>query len=319
MLNTLRFVQGAIAKKDFVPALTHFRIKDGRITGFNGRLALSSPIDLDLDVTPQATTLVKAIGQCQGTVQIHLTPKGRLAVKSGSFRVYIDCLENAQFPEIEPEGTVIPAPEGLLQAMKVMVPFIGEDASRPWANGLLFRGPSVYATNNIYFVEYWLGMGMPVEVNVPKSTVQEILRIGEDPTSLQVETNSLTFFYEGDRWLRTQLFTDEWPDLSDMFERHSTDPSAIPSGLFEGAKTLLPFIQSDRGLYLLQDRIATHPDSGVGAEVEMEGLPDKDMRFNVDQLLLMEKLADESALSAYPNPCIFYGDRIRGLLAGMTL
>ena len=40
MLAELKFVQGAVAKKDFIPSLTHFEIKDGMIKGLNGSLAL---------------------------------------------------------------------------------------------------------------------------------------------------------------------------------------------------------------------------------------------------------------------------------------
>jgi len=44
MLKELRFVQGAVAKKDFVPAMTHFRIEKGTVRSFNGNLAICSPL-----------------------------------------------------------------------------------------------------------------------------------------------------------------------------------------------------------------------------------------------------------------------------------
>ncbi len=44
MLSALKFVKGAVSTKDYVPALTHFQIKGGRVTGYNGKLSLSSPI-----------------------------------------------------------------------------------------------------------------------------------------------------------------------------------------------------------------------------------------------------------------------------------
>ncbi len=42
MLDTLKFIQGAVARKDHVPALVHFRIAGGRIRGFNGTLSLAA-------------------------------------------------------------------------------------------------------------------------------------------------------------------------------------------------------------------------------------------------------------------------------------
>src|SRR5690606_31461165 len=104
MLDALKFVQGAVARRDFVPALTHFQIRDGYIRGFNGKIALCAPIDLDLDATPKAAPFIKAIEACRDTVELSLTPNGRLAIRSGSFKAYIDCLEGEEFPNVEPEG-----------------------------------------------------------------------------------------------------------------------------------------------------------------------------------------------------------------------
>ena len=67
MLEVLKFVKGAVGKKDYVPALTHFQIADGRITGFNGKISLSSPIALDLECCPKAIPFVKAIEACTDT------------------------------------------------------------------------------------------------------------------------------------------------------------------------------------------------------------------------------------------------------------
>ena len=44
MLKALKFVQGAVSKKDLVPALTHFRIENGTVRSYNGMLALCTPI-----------------------------------------------------------------------------------------------------------------------------------------------------------------------------------------------------------------------------------------------------------------------------------
>ena len=54
MLAALKFVQGAVARRDFVPALTHFYIADGFVKGYNGRIAICAPIDVDLVATPKA-------------------------------------------------------------------------------------------------------------------------------------------------------------------------------------------------------------------------------------------------------------------------
>ena len=96
MLEAIKFTRGAIAKKDFVAELTHFHIAKGRITGFNGMMALSAPIELDLDVRPKADTFAKALHACEDTVTMHVTPTGRLSIKSGRFKALIECFPDEQ-------------------------------------------------------------------------------------------------------------------------------------------------------------------------------------------------------------------------------
>lgn len=314
MLDALKFVQGAVAKKDFVQALTHFHISGGFIKGYNGSLALCSPIDLDLEVTPKATPFIKAIATCKDTVQLNMTPAGRLSIKSGSFKAFVDCIDEA-YPDVQPEGEVLELDGALLKALKKLNPFIADDASRQWARGIMFRGPSAFATNNVALVEYWLGYNFPVEVNIPKPAVQELIRIGEEPTKVQVCENSVTFHYASGRWLRTQTYSTQWPDMAKVLNRDSTQ-QPFPEGFFEALADLLPFADDLERAFFLNTRMATTPADGLGASVDLAGLPEQGI-YHIKQLQLLEAIAETIDLSQYPAPCLFYGDRIRGAIVGM--
>lgn len=314
MLDALKFVQGAVAKKDFVQALTHFHISGGFIKSYNGSLALCSPIDLDLEATPKADPFIKAIATCKDTVQLNMTPAGRLSIKSGSFRAFVDCTDEA-YPDVQPEGEVLELDGALLKALEKLNPFIAEDASRQWARGILFRGRSAFATNNVTLVEYWLGYDFPVEVNIPKPAVQELIRIGEEPTKVQVCENSVTFHYASGRWLRTQTYSTRWPDTAKILDRDSTQ-QPFPEGFFEALADLLPFADDLERVYFLNTRMATTPVEGLGASVDLVGLPEQGI-YNIRQLQLLEAVAETIDLSQYPAPCLFYGDRVRGAIVGM--
>ena len=54
LLDALKFVQGSVAKKELQEGLTHFRIVDGTVRGFNGTISLCSPVPLNIDCTPKA-------------------------------------------------------------------------------------------------------------------------------------------------------------------------------------------------------------------------------------------------------------------------
>lgn len=315
MLSSLKFVQGAVAKKDFVPALNHFRIEGGRVKGQNGMIALSGPIDLDLSITPKAVEFTKAIQACNDTISLHLTPAGRLSIKSGRFKAFVDCLSEP-FPAVEPEGAEIKLDGTFLEVVKQLAPFIAEDASRPWARGILFRGASAFATNNVVLVERWLGYNFPVAINVPKQAVSELLRINEEPERLQVTESSVTFHFSNARWLRTQTYGLEWPDVSRVLNQPGT-PMPFPKTLFSAIETLVPFVGEQSKIFFMPDgSITTSESEGQGASVALDPFGALGT-YNIHQVMLLQGVATKIDLTRYPAPCIFYGDRIRGALVGM--
>lgn len=318
MIDALRFVQGAVATKDFVPELTHFRIVNGHIMGFNGRLALCSPIDLDITAAPKASTFAKALASCGDKVSLRLTPAGRLAVVSDGFRVYVDCIEDYAF-DYYPEGSSYPVPAGFLDAIELISRFIGEDASRPWSMAVHIRGGGLYATNNVVAVEYWLGGDLPAWT-IPHNAVKELLRIGQSPISIQSDGRSLTFWYGQGKWLRTQLVEQEWPlkQFENIFAQATPKRcEPVNSELFAALDKIRPFMpnKSNR-VMLLGNRIATHEEEGVGASVDVSDIPER-RAFNRDMLAMLHNVATAYNLDA--EPAYFMGDRLRGVIMGMNL
>lgn len=315
MLTELKFVQGSVAKKDFLPALTHFVIEDGYVRGFNGTLALCSPIPFDIACKPKAATLIKAIGNCEESILLSMTPTGRLSVKSGKFKAFIDCVEGDTVHAMPEGDTVVIDGAVLLQAFKVLAPFIGDDASRPWSNGILLKGASAYATNNITLVEYWTGVNVAEPLNIPRAAVRELLRIDEAPVSVQLSDKSITFHFDGGRWLRTQLFDTEWPDLARVLNRESA-PQPLNAELFDALKTVQPFVDKLGRIHFTPGRVQTSLEEGEGAGYDLPGFEHTGI-YQIEMLKLLEGTAQAIDWSTYPNPCMFFGERLRGAIIGM--
>lgn len=318
MIEAIKFVRGAVAKKDFVPELTHFRIKDQRITGFNGIIALSSPIDLDLDVRPKATTFAKAVQTCETTISMHVTPTGRLSVKSGKFRALIECLpdDHAQIP-VAPEGSEIDIGPDFMKAVRAVSPFMGFDASRPWAEGIMLKNQSAYATNNVCFVEYWHGHHMPLPLNIPKIAVNELLRIGQDPERVIATQSSITFHYEDGRWLRSALLGDNWPEQAfTLFDGQQFNYQPMPEDLFSALKELKAFMDTESRVHFRHDGVATSASEDVGAVVEVEVA--EGPVFNYKMLSLLEGI-EQIDFTPHPRPCGFMSGMMRGLILGLNV
>lgn len=314
MLKELKFVMGAVSKKDMIPAMKHFAIEGGKVRAYNGTLALCSPIPFNIDCYPKADMLYKAIANCDETVTLALTPAGKLSVRSGSFRALINCVEKSEV-HLEPEGTLTECDgEALLRAFKLLEPFVGDDASRPWANGVLLRGQSAFATCNVVLVEYWLGINLPRTLNVPAAAIREVIRIGEPPARLQIAENSISFLYSDGRWIRTQLFSTEWPDLAKVLDRaHSAGP--IDDRIFDALAKLKPFTdKSDRVLFRA-GVVSTHENEDEGGHVDIDGSTMQGI-YSLEMLALLKGVATHADFSAYPKPCLFFGDMVRGAIVG---
>ncbi len=316
MLEALKFVQGAVASKGFAPELTHFRIENGVIKGFNGALALASPIDLNLDVTPKAIPFIKAIMACKETTAMSLTKAGRLSIKSGKFKAFIDCIDET-YPEVLPEGDKIEIKTDFIDALKTVAPYMAEDASRPWARGVLLDGQTITATNNIVIAQCWIANAFPLRINLPAKAVKELIRIKAVPTHVSCTDKTVTFYFEDGRWLRSNLVDMDWPNINKVLDRES-EQKPIPAGFFEAIEDVKPFVDEVGRIIFTSEGIRTSFADNEGASVDIEGLA-SETSFNVGHLASIEKIVHTIDFSMYPAPCIFYGANLRGAIVGMQL
>lgn len=316
LLAALKFVQGAVARKDIKPEMTHFSIENNRVTAFNGQLALSSPLDCAIDCSPKATTLIKAIQQCEDTVAMSLTPAGKLRVASGKLKVLVNCVERTQ-ALVKPEGQEIPINgEVLVKAFKMLEPFIADDASRPWSNGILLRDNCAYATCNVILVQYWLGQSLPHPVNIPYAAVKEVIRIGEPPVSIRMDGNSVSFMYESERWIRTQLFPTDWPDSIQRILDKPSDAKPLDPEVFNCVATLKPFLSDTGSIFFNEDVVSTHVDDEEGGHCKIEQ-PIKGI-YAYDMFMALKGVATHADLTEWPRPCMFFGPQLRGAIIGRT-
>lgn len=318
MLKELKFVQGAVAKRDLMPAMTHFRIEGGFVRSYNGVLALCSPIDCNIDCIPKADKLVKAIGRCKDVMTMTLCPNGKLEISSGPFHVFIDCIEG-ETHHVEPAGTRVDFDgAALLKALKVVYPFIGDDASRPWTNGVLLRGQSAFATNNVCLIEYWVGAIFPHVINIPEVAITEMLRIDEAPTFAQMDTNSVTFHYSDGRWIRTQLLETTWPELTKILDVEC-NATPIDPRLFEALESLDGFTDKAGRVYIRNGMLRTeNDDTESGAAYAVNGLGIEGA-YQIKMLSLLAGVATHADFTRYPEPTMFFGDMLRGAIMGMRM
>lgn len=320
ILDSLKFVKGSVASKEFIEGLTHFKIQDGTVRGFNGTFALCAPIDLSVDCTPHALDLVKAIENCEDAVQMTLLDNGKLHIKSGKFQVRIKTITK-ETPHVEPEGVKYEIDgETLLKGLKALQPFISTDASRPWSTGVLYNNGSMFATNNVTLVEYWSGVQVPINVVIPRLAIKELLKLKEVPNCIQVSPNSITFHFDGAKWLRTQTLDESaWPDIRKIIE---CDPKelnivAMDESLFSALDAIKPFADKLANAYIEHGEARTHFDETEGAKYRINDTNIQGV-WRIEILQALKGVAKNVAFN-YPQKSYFFGDNLRGVFLGVLI
>lgn len=243
MLEELERVKGAVSSKDLLPVLTHFHIYDGRIQGGNGFVTIDAPCSLRWNVTVPADRLIAALSACKVEPVLSVSPT-RLSVKAGAFSAWVPLLPQDEYPRGEATSGVTHTCSSLRETIKKCYDFIGTDASRPWGRALLLRDGFAWATMNTALIR--VPQPWPCEVEVPVFALDELLRMPDDPDGFAADENSITFFYKDGAWLRSQLFSSHWPDVSGLARLMDVECEPLPAGLAEAVSHLLPFVRDPK-------------------------------------------------------------------------
>lgn len=315
VLDPLKFVYSAIDKKSAVIEMTHFLIENGHVRATNGVLSLGSPIELDLKCAPHAETALLAVRSCKDVISLSLTDGGRLRVGSGRFRALVPCSDTNGEYHPKPSGMEVDIDgEKLLAAFQRLEPFVAVDNLRPWANGILLRGQSAFATNNICLIEAWLGVDLPLTANIPLAAIKAVTSQNTHPSKVLMDERSITFMYDNGRWIKTQLYESEWPLLERILNVSCT-PREIPKDFFAGIDAITKFTDNGR-VYFRDGKMCSSPSDKEGATYEVEGLPEKGL-YKAEAVKLLAGVATSADFDRYPETAIFYGENVRGAVIGM--
>lgn len=314
LLDSLKFAARAIAASELHQGSAHLRIERRRVLGFNGVLTMSAPVDLGFDAAPLATTLIRALEAATDVVALTQESATRLQVKAGKLRVAVPCLPLAEAPQSLPAGLGRPLGCPLREALMALRPFVGTDATRPWACGIQIRNDCAFATNNVIVVQRFLGAAFQQNLNLPVELVDEIIAEKEEPNTYQTDGSSLTLNYADGRWIKSQLLALDGPDMAAVLDKTWVDCDFcdVKTELVEAIKTLDKFGDY---VYSLGDKLATEKDATSGTSVEMS--MDAKGKFSLKHLKLVLKAATHMNLKLEPKPGLFVGDRLRGAIVSL--
>ena len=274
MRDAFQVVRGAVSTKDLVPVLTHFAVHESRIHGFDGRVHISAPCKGlgGMSFTVKADLLMAAIDACEGDPKLAADDR-TVTITGGTFTATLPTGDMSQFPLPAPPAKRKGGVSKLPEVLKVLQPFIGEDASRPWCSSIKFGDGYACATNNVTLAcckldTSWCAMP---DCALPIFAVDELLRIGRAPTHVaQDGDHALVFYFNGDIWLRTTLVDGGWPDALAVVRAAHKDAKLRPihPGLAAAVARVQPFCPDPKHpmVQLVGDAVKT-PDGTMAASV----------------------------------------------------
>ena len=317
MLETLKFVRGAVATKDLIPVLTHFRISEGRIQGQNGRVCIDAPWDgPDMDVVVDAVKFLRAVDACGGEPKI-TCKEGWLSITRGKFRARLATRLMSDYPTVDASTTwpyVVSVGEKTMAALRLLQPFIATDASRPWACSILISDGKAYATNNAVLAVADMPWWESHDVVLPSFMVDELLRIGQAPRDLAWTDQALCARYADGSWLWSKRTDGAWPgtlkqlqeQLAAVEEWHD-----VPDDLRDALAKLRPFFPDAKWPIVRTGEAGVSTNDGdSSAAISVGALPEA--AFRMESLDLVATVAKQWNLAASPVP--WRADGIAGLL-----
>lgn len=327
-------VKGALSSKDYISSLTHYHLKQGKIFAANGALVASAPVDEALEHVVPADELEKALN-IFGEDAEYIWSAETLLVKKSRKRMTVRLLAPEQVDLIEPVAELHKVPKRFISGMRSVRPFISDDATRPWAlTAWLHRnqyGSHVWtATNNMTVAEADAEssddkLAQTIDCQIPNFAVDYVLARQEAVIGFGCTENKATFAFDDGSQITTQLFSVKMPEqvskmVADCYDA-PTQYQPLNSDWCDAYKTVVQISPEE---IVFKPNLMSAGKKQATMEVEIETQRPRDITkpdsyWNPKFLTPVVDAATKIDFGNYPNACKFYGDGVRGLMAGKVV
>lgn len=319
----LEFIFPAYKEKpQGAPYPSFCRIGNQQIVAFDGVVALGHPIDEDLSICPHLGRLNDAIKKAGDTLNLTELDSGRLSIKGDNLRVIVPCVDPVTIPAVMPDIQCAVIDNRIREGMAAVTGAIKEgDANTRWIEtAALLRANTIFTTNGNLCFEFYHGIDLPPGLTLPKLALTAVIKTGKALTGFGFSGSTVTFFFEDGAWLKTQMFTEQYPDVdrllnNEIGQRGPADLPECPPGLFEAIEAVKPHADGS-AIYLGPGVVKSHSQNDVGADYPVEGVTGFHV-FNADYMKMIAPHAQRIDLNNSDRSAIFYGDRIRGVIMKM--
>ncbi len=307
MRQALEFVSKAVGKT--APS-SFIALTPSGLLAWDGELAAGHPFVAGVECQPSFHKLFAAVKHNEGAFSLSVNSSGKLVYKAGKVRATIDCLSGVtHFPALEGTPSAIDGAR-FVHALKEVLPFAAaKDNARHYLHAVKAAAGVLYATDGrVAVMTKERFSGVP-DCVLPLTAVHALVHDKKVPTHCFSDPNNafVCFGYEDGAWLRTQLYQDEWPNVSHVIEKAGGIAEEVSQEAREALTKLLQMGAKDRVLL-------TH--EGCEAEGFFVGGVAGKGAYSLTTLRNVLNAADVFAWGSYPSPAFFEGPLLKGVVVG---
>lgn len=325
LLEALKFVSVATDNDAHLGiAAKHVRMTDNMAVAYDGQLAAGHPIVEELTLCPQIDQLTRALAKSGKSLVVSETPSGRLSVKGEKLQAFVPCLKPEELAPVYPDPNIAPVDERIKAAFRCCGTLASEQGKRVVEASLMLRGGDCTGTNGAAILQFWHGNDLPpMGMVLPKvfcaavaAVKAPVVGFGCSWSSPQ-KVSSVTFWFEGGAWLKTQCYADDWPPIEQLWQQANYQP--VPEGLFDAIETVAEF--NENGFVsFAENAVLSHKNPELGASYEVKGVqPGKG--FAGKLMAQVAPWAKQIDLTTYPDRAFFVGGEpetpVRGIVMGV--
>lgn len=313
ILEKLRFISLAQSETG-APNQTHCHFNGNTLIAYDGIIAAGIMLTDNMpDCCPNTYQLIHALERASD-VSAMTFENNSITIKTNKFKAIVNCIPTTDLFPVFPDTGQYPLGDDFRRAANLASIYTKEGAQTVVAASVMLRNGSIVGTNGVAIIEVAHGFAMPPGLIVPMTFVTALDKIKKPIQSFGFSDTSLTIHFQDNSFLKTQLYSEPWPNI-DLFLAYTETAHYIdvPKEFFPAIKSVAPF-SDDTRVYFNENLIKSNRNEGVGAEYIVKGVP-ADHSYNIKNLMVLSDIITKIDFTGNERVTCFMGDKLRGVLA----
>lgn len=288
---------------------THCLLQDGWLTTFDGVTATGHRIDETLTCAPDTKLLAAALKKAGSGFSI-VPDVSYLTVRAGRFMARVPVVPIEHVTRQETHPAQIPVDERFTAALLTASRGAG-DANSSLTHSVSLTGSLATATDRIQMIQAFTGVAIDAPLVLPIPIIRTLAKTKENVARVGYDGTAITLWLSPDKWIRSQLYTEKWPDLTPIFKNFgSTRFFPLPAIYPEVLDKLEPFTEC---FVTITDKdIRTEDGSAV---IDMQHPVARPVTVNLRKLKLAVELSTKLGFDYEGSRIYFTDDKsLRGVV-----